>query len=83
MITGAELVEEMARLRDYLREQFPTKTELREHYATKADLKDMEIRLTRWMAATALDDISISVGLTAVGACPSLMLRNCESIQRW
>ena len=59
-------MEEMARLRDYLREQFPTKTELREHYATKADLKDIEIRLMRWMAAMALGGISIAVGLTAV-----------------
>ena len=66
MITRAEFVGEMARLRDYLREQFPTKTELWEHYATKADLKDMEIRLMRWMAATALGGISIAVGLTAV-----------------
>ena len=66
MITRAELVGEMARLRDYLREQFPTKTELPEHYATKADLKDMEIRRMRWMASTALGGISIAVGLTAV-----------------
>ena len=66
MITRAEFVGEMARLRDYLREQFPTKTELPEHYATKADLKDMEIRRMRWMASTALGGISIAVGLTAV-----------------
>jgi hypothetical protein len=71
VITRAEFVEEMNRLREYFREQFPTKAELREQFPTKGELREQfstkaEVR-EHYVTKADLKDMEIRLMRWTVG----------------